>query len=60
MIWSSQEGKYNIYGGFFSIALNKLKSAVTNYSKCMDHVAGFRITVNVRGQPECQIMTANV
>ena len=32
-------GKISYLWGFFSITLNKLKSAVTNYSKCMDHVA---------------------
>ena len=58
--WSSQEGKYSIYGGFFSTTLNKLKSAVTNYSKCMDHVMRFQVTVNVRGQSVCQTITANV
>ena len=26
----------------------------------MDHVKGFQITVNVRGQPVCQIITSNV
>ena len=39
--------KYSIYGRFCSITLNKLNSAVTNYSKCMGHLA-------------CQIITANV
>ena len=45
MFWSSQGRKYSIYGGFFSITLNKLKSAV-NYSKCMGHVVRFQITAN--------------
>ena len=43
MFSSSQKGKCSIYGGFFSITLNKLKSAVTSYSKCMDHVAQFQV-----------------
>ena len=46
MFWSSQGRKYSIYGGFFSITLNKLKSAITNYSKCMGHVVQFQITAN--------------
>ena len=41
MFWSSQGRKYGIYGRFCSITLNKLKSAVTNYSKCMGHAARF-------------------
>ena len=32
MFWSLQGRRYSVYGGFFSITLNKLKSAVTNTS----------------------------
>ena len=35
VFWSSQNRKSTIYGGYSLITLNKLKPAVTNYSKFM-------------------------